>query len=856
MSLESPNLDDRNFEQLLQDARSRIQQACPEWTDRSPSDPGMVLLELFAHLTEVMIYRLNRVPEKAYIEFLRLIGVRLRPASAASVMLKFSRSGSTNQAVEIPRGARVTVSRSAGGEELPVFATARAATIPPHGTEVEVLAHHCFVVDGELVGRGSGNPGLSVRIQQPPIIAPIADHLDLVVGVEATRVEVGDDAPMLEYQGKAYRLWREVENFADPGPDRQVYVADRMQGVINFGPAVQVVEPGGDSAMVSAVLGEIPARDREIRIWYRRGGGANGNVADNTLTVLRDPIPGIEVTNPEAASGGRAAETLANALVRGPQELHSLNRAVTARDFELVALGSQMAERAKAYTRAELWMHANPGTVEVLIVPNLPDQIAAGKRIRAVQLREQETEAVRAQIQRTLDDRRPIGTTCTVNWAKYKTVVVNARIVVSIHEDRAAVRQRVLDRLHEVINPLPTALNPDGWAFGQSLRASHVYEIALAEPGVRWAEQPSFTVGEVPDEQVACLASDFFQPNTWYAGSASTVYRSLNNGESWEPVRTFLDEQAKRIATSPDYPGILAVSNVLPNGSGTRVYLSRDCGETWESTSYTLDFVVLDLEWARRDNQPLLLMATDQGLYELALRPESSPVQVLVDRQNPGRGFYAVTVSRDGHVALAAQSAGGVFISGDGGVSNTFRNIGRIGSDIRVLSVQYIGVRSFLWAGEAAAGRDDPGNGTYRWELRGGEDPVEGWQSFRDGWVGGSCLSLAFLGEVVLAATYRQGVLRLDPSAGRWRRLEITSGLPLIEGGPFEPVDTISANPQLSYVMAGIRTGVFRSEDQGERYSVCSNREFSDRVTLPQTWLFCSGDHEVEVISEDEADRY
>ena len=85
MPLTSPNLDDRDFQQLLEESMQRVRHRCPEWSDLSPSDPGIVLLELFAHLTEVMIYRLNRVPDKAYVEFLRLMGVKLLPPAAASV---------------------------------------------------------------------------------------------------------------------------------------------------------------------------------------------------------------------------------------------------------------------------------------------------------------------------------------------------------------------------------------------------------------------------------------------------------------------------------------------------------------------------------------------------------------------------------------------------------------------------------------------------------------------------------------------------------------------------------------------------------------------------------------------------
>ena len=83
MPLRSPNLDDRRFEDLVEEGRRRIAQACPEWTDLSPGDPGIVLLEVFAYLTDILLYRLNRLPEKAYIKFLGLIGVRLYPPAAA-----------------------------------------------------------------------------------------------------------------------------------------------------------------------------------------------------------------------------------------------------------------------------------------------------------------------------------------------------------------------------------------------------------------------------------------------------------------------------------------------------------------------------------------------------------------------------------------------------------------------------------------------------------------------------------------------------------------------------------------------------------------------------------------------------
>ncbi len=89
MPIESPQLDDFRFRPAFEQLRRLIPMYAPEWTDHNESDPGITLLQLFAHLGEQIGYRLNRLPDKAYIEFLKLIGIRLRPAEAAHTMMEF-----------------------------------------------------------------------------------------------------------------------------------------------------------------------------------------------------------------------------------------------------------------------------------------------------------------------------------------------------------------------------------------------------------------------------------------------------------------------------------------------------------------------------------------------------------------------------------------------------------------------------------------------------------------------------------------------------------------------------------------------------------------------------------------------
>ena len=82
-------LDDRRFQDLVSEARLRITRSCPEWTEHNVSDPGITLIELFAWMTEMTIYRLNRVPDKLHVTLLELLGIQLDGPSSAATDVRF-----------------------------------------------------------------------------------------------------------------------------------------------------------------------------------------------------------------------------------------------------------------------------------------------------------------------------------------------------------------------------------------------------------------------------------------------------------------------------------------------------------------------------------------------------------------------------------------------------------------------------------------------------------------------------------------------------------------------------------------------------------------------------------------------
>ena len=116
-----PNLDDRTHRDLVEEALRLIPQYCPEWTNFNPSDPGITLVELFAWMTEMAIYRLNKVTDKNFIAFLNLMGVRLQPPQPARALLQFKLvPGAPPTWV---RAASPVSTVSAGREEPVVFET-------------------------------------------------------------------------------------------------------------------------------------------------------------------------------------------------------------------------------------------------------------------------------------------------------------------------------------------------------------------------------------------------------------------------------------------------------------------------------------------------------------------------------------------------------------------------------------------------------------------------------------------------------------------------------------------------------------------------------------------------------------
>ncbi len=608
MALPVPNLDDRRFQDLVDDAKRLVQQRCPEWTDHNVSDPGVTLIETFAWMTDQVLYRLNRIPERNYIKFLELIGVRLFPPTAARAAITFWLAGPQPGTIHIRPGTQAATVRTEADEAI-VFTTVGDLPIVPCtlsrlasslAGEKEVSDHtealeartsfFCFDKvpkpdDVLLVGLSEAIPscavtlrfrcdieGVGVDPENPPLVweawdgyawsacevdrdgtgglnrdgdvvlhvpkshtvsviqqqragwlrarvlkpqpdqptysaSPIIKGLSaFTIGgtAEAVNAELvenellgvsegvpgqrfplkhrpvvpGGAANILEVSGiEGWQEWKQAQHFVDSTADDRHFVLDAVSGEVQLGPGVR--EPDG----AFRNYGAVPSKGSRVRLRsYLIGGGQKGNVARNTITVLKSSIPYVSrVQNRRAAEGGVDGEDIEAAKVRGPIVLRTRDRAVTMEDYEHLAReAAPEVARVRCVTAGD---GADAGGVRILVVP------AAGSkdgRLRFEQL--VPAEETLQRIARRLEDSRVIGTRVLVEPPVYRGVTVVAKLRPRASANPTRLQAEALDALFHYFHPIIGGPDRTGWPFGRPVHVGEVYSVLQGLRGTELVE--------------------------------------------------------------------------------------------------------------------------------------------------------------------------------------------------------------------------------------------------------------------------------------------------------------------------------------------------------------------------------
>ncbi|HEX2572306.1 MAG TPA: putative baseplate assembly protein [Polyangia bacterium] len=187
MPIQSPLLDDLSFNRIVEELKRRIPVYAPEWTDYNDSDPGISMIQLFAYLTEMVGYRLNRIPEKNHVELLKLLGIRLKPAHAATTRLAFFLSNpAASHGTTIDARSRATAKK---GSPPPAFETETALDIVPCEPAVLITTKNPFLWDLARNRAGGTDP---VDDTNTPAKNPSSDNAWLTVAWDGQKPMLKD----------------------------------------------------------------------------------------------------------------------------------------------------------------------------------------------------------------------------------------------------------------------------------------------------------------------------------------------------------------------------------------------------------------------------------------------------------------------------------------------------------------------------------------------------------------------------------------------------------------------------------------------------------------------------------------
>ncbi len=290
MALPAPDLDDRRFQQLVDDAKRMVQARCPTWTDHNVSDPGVTLIETFAYMTDVLLYRLNRVPDRLYLKFLELIGLQLFPATSARTGVTFYLSSPAQATMTLPRGTRAATMRTET-EEPVVFTTVEDLPI------VACSLSSVLTSGASAEGREARTEQLRLRVPFAAFSGPPVPGDALLVGLTeavpkcAVRLQfhctiegvgVDPDDPPLQWEAYDGTTWHacEVSEDTTGGLNRDgsitVHVPRQHSATLARRRTRRLAACPSDSrrrrAAVVQRLADDPRPHRRHHRWYRRCG--------------------------------------------------------------------------------------------------------------------------------------------------------------------------------------------------------------------------------------------------------------------------------------------------------------------------------------------------------------------------------------------------------------------------------------------------------------------------------------------------------------------------------------------------------------------------------------------------------
>lgn len=436
------NYTSRDYTSIRQDLLDLIPLYAPEWSSRNAADFGIVLLELFSYVGDLLNYNIDRSTNESFIttasqrnsvlQIASLLGYVPTQKTAALVELTFQNSSSGT--ITVPALTQVATTSIVNGESTQIiFETAASISVPAKvGTvngNATVVATQGESIFDELIGTSNGASGQTFELSETSII-------ESSVSISVNGITYNQVPYIIDYAG------------SDP-----VFVINTDADGITY-------VSFGDN-----VSGRIPPSGAEIYASYRVGGGASGNVSANTLTyIVTNSNAGLSVNNQSAAVAGADEESTDSIRINAPASLKALNRAVSLADYASLAL--QVTGISKAIAKANVYSNV---TVYISLFGD-----------RGIDGSLNPTAIFNTIADRLLEyyiDKCPPNTTVTVQPPSYAKIDVTVDVTIAPQYKTSAIKT-------QIENDLNLLLDIDNVVFGDTIKLSDVLETVSSISGV------------------------------------------------------------------------------------------------------------------------------------------------------------------------------------------------------------------------------------------------------------------------------------------------------------------------------------------------------------------------------------
>ena len=442
-----PQIDytSRDYAAIRDDLYSLIPIFAPQWTSRDPGDIGIGILEMFAHMADVLHYYIDRAASEAFLStasqrdsvlrIANMLGYIPTDTSPSTVTLTFQNT--TGSSIVVPAGTQVASNIVVDGVQTEViFETDADVTVPAKVLTVigsaDVTATQGYTVSSELLGASDGSSGQVFSLSESPVIQ---DSIQILIGTT---------------------VYNHVQHLIESGSSDAVFISSTDAEYVT------TVEFGDN------VGGRIPPTNSQIFATYRVGGGVQTNVGVGTITtMLTNYQSGLSVNNSAAAIGGSDVESIESIRINAPLSVSAGNRAVSLGDYASLAV--QIAGVAKAIANATTFT-----SVTLYVAPFGDRGTLSGGGLTDVFV------ALANKVSLYLQPKMPPGTSVTVLPPTFAPINITVVVTALPQWKNSTVQINATKALNEL-------LAFDNVIFGEKVTLHYIMSALAATPGVDYS---------------------------------------------------------------------------------------------------------------------------------------------------------------------------------------------------------------------------------------------------------------------------------------------------------------------------------------------------------------------------------